>query len=267
MNRHFFKFLSLLLFATFAHLALAEKLTIAAAAQLKFAMDEVVTRFNQAHPDHQVIVVYGASGKLLAQIQQGAPYDLYFSADMDHPRELYDKGFAASEVILYAYGRIVVWIGIPDSAPLTLTDLTNPAIKRIAVANPKHAPYGQRAEEALRAAGVLDQVQAKLVFGENIAHAVQFVQTGNAQAGIIALALVKSPQLAKSGQAWLIPEEMHQPLAQGFIITKRAQHRQLAMTFAEFMKSDTAVSILHAYGYVLPVDDQSCAKGDQAMCP
>ena len=123
----------------------AEKITIAAAADLKFALDEVVVLFKQANPADQVETIYGSSGKFHTQIQQGAPFDLYFSADITYPRALKDEGLAASEVQPYAVGRIVLWSPSRNAAKMTLNDLGNPAIRKIAIANPKHAPYGKRA--------------------------------------------------------------------------------------------------------------------------
>ncbi len=240
---------STLLFSLAAH---AEKLTIAAAADLKFAMDEIVSAFKQAHPDDQIDVIYGSSGKFHTQIQQGAPYDLYFSADIAFPRALAAKGHAAFEVEPYAFGRIVLWSASLDAGQMTLESLTDPAITRIAIANPKHAPYGKRAEEALRSAGLWDKVEPKLVYGENIAHAAQFVQTGNAQIGIIALALVLNPELADKGGYWLIPNDLHAPLEQGYIITERAAGNALAKSFAESMSGPEARRIMTHYGFVLP---------------
>jgi molybdate transport system substrate-binding protein len=238
-----------LFFAASAH---AEKVTVAAAADLKFAMDEIVAAFKQAHPADQVQVVYGSSGKFHAQIQQGAPYDLYFSADIAFPRELVKAGLAASEVKPYALGRIVLWSASLDASKMTLANLTDPEISRIAIANPKHAPYGKRAEEALRASSLWRKVEPKLVYGESIAHAAQFVQTGNAQVGIIALALALSPELASKGGYRLIPDKLHAPLEQGFIVTKRADRNALAKRFADYMESSPVRAVMTKYGFVLP---------------
>jgi len=238
-----------LLIATAAH---AEKVTVAAAADLKFAMDEIVTTFKTAHPTDQVEVIYGSSGKFHTQIQQGAPYDLYFSADIAFPRELAKAGFAASEVKPYAFGRIVLWSANMDASKMTLTSLLDPKIARIAIANPKHAPYGKRAVEALRASGLWEKVEPKLVYGENIAHTAQFVQTGNAQVGIIALALAVNPELTSKGGYWLIPDKLHEPLEQGFIVTKRAVGNALAKRFADYMGSQPARAVMTKYGFVLP---------------
>ena len=230
----------------------AEQITIAAAADLKFALDEIVTAFRQTEPKAVIEVIYGSSGKFHAQIQNGAPYDLYFSADIAYPQALHKAGLAASEVIPYAFGRIVLWSQRHDATQLTLSRLDSPEIKRIAIANPRHAPYGKRAVEALQAAGVWAKAEAKLVYGENIAHAAQFVQTGNAEVGIIALALALSPELAKQGSYWLIPDTLHAPLEQGFIITKRAAGNALAKRFADHMRAPAARAVMTRYGFTLP---------------
>lgn len=232
----------------------AGKLTVAAAADLKFAMDEIVSAFKVISPSDKVDIVYGSSGKFQTQIQQGAPYDLYFSADIAYPLALAKAGFAASEVKPYAVGRIVLWSASLDASKLTLASLTDPKITRIAIANPIHAPYGKRAEEALRASGVWDRIEPRLVYGENIAQTAQYVQTGNAQVGIIALALAVSPELASKGGYWLIPDTLHTPLTQGFVITKRAEGNPAAGRFADFMNSKAARTVLDKYGFTLPTE-------------
>lgn len=236
----------------FSGSAQAEALRIAAAADLKFAMDEIVVSYGKSNPDDGVEIIYGSSGKFHTQIQQGAPYDLFFSADITYPRELAAKGLAASAVKPYAVGRIVLWSNRRDARGMTLSQLTGPDITRIAIANPRHAPYGKRAEEALRATGVWEKIEPKLVYGENIAQTAQFVQTGNAQVGIIALSLALSPELSGQGGYSLIPETLHQPLEQGFVITRRAAGNPLAQRFADYMGSKAARAILNRYGFRLP---------------
>lgn len=231
----------------------AQQLTIAAAADLKFALADIVSAFKQDNTNANITVVYGSSGKFQTQIQQGAPYDLYFSADISFPRALAEKGYAASAVMPYAVGRIVLWSARIDVSKMTLASLSQDQFRRIAIANPRHAPYGQRAMEALQAVGVLSAVESKLVYGENIAHAAHFVQTGNAQVGIIALALVLNPELANRGSYVLIPEHLHAPLEQGFIITKRAANNDLAQRFADYMSHPEVRRIMTAYGFTLPV--------------
>lgn len=229
-----------------------EKITIAAAADLKFALDEIVVLFKSTHPVAQIETIYGSSGKFSTQIQQGAPYDLYFSADIAYPRALKAEGLGASEVQVYGVGRIVLWSQSRDAGKMTLADLTDPSIRKIAIANPEHAPYGKRAEEALKAAGLWEEVRAKLVYGENIAQTAQYAQSGNAQVGIIALSLALGPELARQGSYALIPDKLHQPLEQGFIITKRAADNSLAREFSHFMASKEARTIMRHYGFALP---------------
>ena len=230
----------------------AEQIRVAAAADLKFALDEIAASFKQANPTDEVDIIYGSSGKFFTQIQQGAPYDLYFSADIAFPRDLAQAGYAATEVRPYAVGRIVLWSADRDASRMQLADLTDPTITRIAIANPRHAPYGQRAEEALRAVGLWEQLGPKLVFGENVAQTAQFVQSGNAQVGIIALSLALSPTLVTMGGYGPIPDHLHQPLEQGYIITKRAADKALARRFADHMGSATARAVMTRYGFVLP---------------
>lgn len=241
----------LLLISISAH---AEKITIAAAADLKFAMDEIVTAFKSQNPGQEVAVTYGSSGQFNTQIQQGAPYDLYFSADINFPHALAKAGLISGEVEPYAIGRIVLWSAILDASKMTLETLKATEITRIAIANPKHAPYGKRAEEALRATNLWDKVEPKLVFGENIAQTAQFVQTGNAQIGIIALSLALNPELASKGKYWLIPDNLHAPLEQGFVITKRAEGNKLAQVFSDYISSKPARAIMVKYGFALPSD-------------
>ena len=233
-------------------LARGAELHLAAAADLKYALDDIVASYNKEHPGDRVMVTYGSSGKFFTQIQQGAPYDLYFSADISYPRELQKAGLAASEVRTYAFGRLVIWSSAIDATRMTLASLADPRITRIAMANPKHAPYGKRAEEAFRALKLWDNLQPKLVYGENIAQTAQFVQSGNAQVGIIALSLAVNPELAKKGGYAPIPEHLHQPLEQGYVITRRGGDNPLAKKFAAYFSAKKAQSVLTRYGFILP---------------
>ena len=240
----------------------AEKITIAAAADLKFAMDEITASFKAANPGDEVEVIYGSSGKFNSQIRQGAPYDLFFSADIAFPRDLAKAGLAASEVKPYALGRIVLWSSTHDATRMTLASLADPKIVRVAIANPKHAPYGRRAEEALRASGLWEKIEPKLVFGENVAQTAQFVLTGNAQVGIVALSLALASELSSKGGHWLVPSELHEPLEQGFIITKRAEANPLARRFADHMGTGPARALMVRYGFVLPGESTSKVAND-----
>jgi len=233
----------------------ANHLTIAAASDLKFAMAEIVEAFGHDNPAARLDVSYGSSGKFRTQIEQGAPYDMYFAADIAYPRALADKGLAASAVMGYAVGRIVLWSGNLDATAMTMASLADPKIRHIAIANPRHAPYGKRAAEALRASGMWDKVEPKLVYGENIAHAAQLVETGNAEVGLIALSLAVNPVLLAQGGYWLIPADLHQPLEQGYIITRHGAENELARRFAEYLRTAAARAVMIRYGFVLPGEE------------
>lgn len=237
-------------FATATHAA--DKITIAAAADLRFAMDEIIKQFRITQPADSIEVTYGSSGKFFTQIQQGAPYDLFFSADIGYPRELEKSGLAGGPATPYATGRIVLWSPSRDASRMTLKDLADPSIRKIAIANPQHAPYGKRAAEALKALSLWEAVSAKAVYGENISQTAQFVQTGNAEVGIIALSLAINPALAEKGTYYLIPDNLHQPLEQGFVILKRAGDKELAKRFAAHMGKPEARAVMKRYGFMLP---------------
>lgn len=236
--------------AVSATTARADSLTIVAASDLKFAMAELVEQYRLQHPGDDIRVIYGSSGKFATQIRNGAPFDMYFSADVEYPRMLEADGLTASPTRLYARGRIVVWTRGP--APLTIGDLRDESVRRIAIANHRHAPYGVRAMEALQSVGLWEHLQPRLVYGENIAHAAQFVKSGAAEAGIVALALVKSPQLAKQGHWTLVPAELHMPLDQGYVTLKRAAGNAVAARFDAYVAGPAARAVLDRYGFELP---------------
>ena len=243
----------LLLIATVTQTtAHAATLTIAAAADLKFAMADIIQGFKHAHPDATINTVYGSSGNFYTQITQGAPYDVFFSADVRYPKRLEQAGKTASPVEPYAFGRLVLWSNSIDASKMTLASLTNPAIQHIAIANPKLAPYGQRAVEALHAAGVWSQVAPKLVYGENISQTTEFVQSGNAQVGLIALSLAMSPKLASQGKYWLIPDTLHSPMEQAYVLTDHAKGNPLAQQFVTYLASPAGQAIFVKYGFTLP---------------
>lgn len=237
---------------SFGNVAYGEKLTIAAASSLKFALDKVVESFNREHSPNSISVVYGSSGKLFAQIRESAPFDAFLSADMTYLSELESKGMAASHAKVFALGRLALWSAARDASQMTLASLTSSNIARIAVANPKLAPYGARAEEALRAANVFDAVQRKLVYGLDVAQAVQYVQAGNADVGIVAHSLLKSPELRLKQNHFLIPQELHRPLEMGILITKRASASNLAGSFVEYMLSKNVQETLKEFGFSSP---------------
>lgn len=243
--------LSTFALAALACTANADKLTVAAASDLKFALTDIRVAWMKKHPGNSIDLIFGSSGNFTTQIRNGAPYDVFFSADIAFPKQLEAEGFAASRVVPYAVGRIVVWQARPGKAP-TLADLASPEFKRVAIANPNHAPYGMRAVEALKSAKVWDKVEPKLALGENIAQTAQFVESGAADAGIVALSLVTSPALAGKGAYTLIDATLHAPLQQAFIVARHGKDNPLARAFTEFSRSPEAVAILRRYGFTLP---------------
>lgn len=241
--------LTLMLLTTALHAG--EPVRIAAASDLRYALDDIVNLYREVRPDTAIEVIYGSSGKMTTQIINGAPYDIFFSADIAFPQQLKDKGLTTTEPVVYAIGRIVIWSNTLNAASLTLEDLTSDAITRVAIAQPAHAPYGLRAKEAMQSTGVWDAVQSKLVFGENIAHAAQMAESGAAQVGIIALSLARFPELARHDH-YLIDNALHNPLTQGYVVTRRGGNKSEALAFAGFMATDKVHDIMTRYGFVIP---------------
>ncbi len=232
--------------------ALAKPMIIAAASDLKYAMDEIIVAFKSTRSEAEVDVVYGSSGKLRTQIEYGAPFDLYFSADISYPEYLHIKGFASSEVMPYALGRLVLWSNKVNVKELSMQALAQPQYSRIAIANPKHAPYGIRAKQVIENLGLWPSLAPKLIYAESVSHAAQYVQTQHADVGLIALSLVLNEALTNEFGYQLISAELHEPLEQGFIITKYGSQNGLAKTFAQFVQSDEAKNILAQYGFTIP---------------
>lgn len=233
--------------------AWAGEATIVAASDLKFAMNEIVKAYEKANPQDKLKVIYGSSGKFFTQIENDAPYDVFFSADVSFPEKLKASGKAVGEPKLYALGRIVLWSTKYDASQLTLSDVTTDKIKKFATASPEHAPYGMRAKEALEASGLWDAAKSKIVNGENISHTAQMVESGAADAGIIALSLALAPTLkAKAPNYVMIDDKLHKPLEQAYIVTKRAENNQTAKAFAQYMEHPETRKIMDAYGFTMP---------------
>jgi len=228
---------------------------VAAAADLKFALDEVADLVATEHPEIEVSPVYGSSGTFLQQIENGAPFDLYLSADLSYPRALVDTGMAAEEDLFpYAVGRLVLWV--PDGSPVDpesgLEVLTDPALRRVSIASPEHAPYGQAAVAALKAEDVYDEVRPKLVMGENVAQAAEFVQSGNADAGIVAKSLVLADPLRGVGRWYELPLGLYPRLDQGGLVLGDTDDVEAARTVRDVLLSEPGAEILARYGFSLP---------------
>jgi molybdate transport system substrate-binding protein len=228
---------------------------IAAAADLKFALTEIAERF-AADTGRQVKMSFGSSGNFARQIEQGAPFQLFLSADEAYVVRLAGQGLTVDDGTLYAIGRIVIFAptGSPVRADAKLEDLSaalaDGRLKRLAIANPDHAPYGRAAREALERAGLWQQAVPRLVLGENASQAAQFATSGSAQAGIIPYSLALAPAVSARGTYALLPEDWHRPLRQRMVLLKGAG--ETAHRFRDFLREPEARKIFERYGFVLP---------------
>ncbi|DAB40076.1 MAG TPA: molybdate ABC transporter substrate-binding protein [Sulfurovum sp. UBA12169] len=230
----------------------ADKITVFAASDLKFALDGIKNLFLVQNPKDQIEIIYGSSGKGMRQIENGAPYHLFFSANMDFVEQLYAKGDVATKPKLYAVGRIVIWSKHKNFQPeLGFENLQASWAQKIAIANPTHAPYGEKAKQAMQKAGIYDDIKSKLVMGENISQTAGFIANGAADAGIIALSLACAPAIANSDHNayYLIDDRLHDPLTQGYGITKAGSSLPLARKFYDFMETKEAIESMKKYGF------------------
>jgi molybdate transport system substrate-binding protein len=230
-------------------------ITIAAAADLSSALQQVAANYEK-RSGVDVKLSFGASGALTQQIQNGAPFDLFFSADSEYPRQLIAGGLAdASTLYRYAVGRLVLWA--PKDSPLEIerqgmSVLLDPSVKKIAIANPQHAPYGRAAVAVLKYYGFYEKVSDRLVLGENVSQAAQFAESGNAQVGFVALAHAMAPAMQGKGKYWVVPADAYPPLDQSVVAILHSAHRQEALAFLQYLKTDEAVAVLQRYGFSLP---------------
>ncbi len=219
---------------------------------MQYALKEIADLYQKKHPEDKIELIFGSSGKGVSQIKAGAPYHIFFSADMKYAEELYEKGYLVTKPKPYAVGRLVVWVrkdsGLdPSKFPQILFE-----VKKIALANWEHAPYGRAAKEALEKYGVFDRVKDKLVLGENISQTASFVYSGAAEVGFIALSLALSENMKKAGTYWLIPEDKHSPIIQGYGITKAGENLKGVKRFYEFIGSPKAREVFKKYGFLPP---------------
>ena len=229
-------------------------ITVAAASDLTYAAGEIVSDFEK-ETGCEVHLIMGSSGNFLTQIENGAPFDLFFSADVAYPKKLEGEGLAApGSTYIYAIGKIVLWTRKDSSVDLSkgLEGLRDPSVRKISIANPEHAPYGRAAEEALRRSGVYDAVKDKLVLGENISQAAQFVESGNADEGIVALSLAASPAMKEEGRYEAIPENLYTPIEQSAVVLRAASHPKAARQFLDYIKMPATAALLERYGFALP---------------
>lgn len=229
-------------------------LRIAAASDLQAVFPVLVSRFER-ETHHKVDVSFGSSGNFLAQIQNGAPFDVFFSADISYPRQLESSRLTVSGTLIeYARGRIVLWGRNDANLDLShgLTILTEPRVRRVAIANPEHAPYGRAAVAALQHEQLYDTVRSKLVLGENISQAAQFVQSGNADAGLIALSLALAPAMRAVGGYVEISESLHPPIEQAAVVLSASRQPEVARQFLTFLRRSDNQQTLKDAGFMPP---------------
>lgn len=231
------------------------EINVAAAADLSAALEEVASSYEK-RTGVKVKLSFGASGALTQQIQNGAPFDVFFSADMDYPKQLIAGSLAdAATLYRYAVGQLVLWV--PKDSPLDIEHkgmdvLLDPSVKKISIANPQHAPYGRAAVAALQHYGLYPKVSDRIVLGENVSQAAQFVESGNAQAGFVALAHAQAPAMQGKGKYWVVPAEAYPQLDQGVVLISRSVHERDAAAFLEFVKTEEVAVLLQRYGFISP---------------
>lgn len=240
-------FLLLLFLSPAAAFGKERAFTLAAASDLSYALKEIAAGYEK-DTGVRPVVSFGSTGLLARQIAEGAPFDVFLAADLRYMEKLRDLESVDRETVeVYARGRIVVAVR-EGAGPPSIKDLAGPGIKKIAIANPAHAPYGRAAEEALRSAGVWEVVKPKLVFGENIRQALQFVESGNAEAGVIALSIAGAPGISHAP----IEESFHRPISQSLGVVSASPNKKEAARFIEYLKGPKGSAILKKYGFALP---------------
>jgi molybdate transport system substrate-binding protein len=243
--------------------ATAQEITVAAAADMSAALPQLVDTYTKK-TGQAVKLSFGSSGNLTNQIRNGAPFDVFFSADEQYPQQLISEELAVQETLYrYAVGRLVLWV--PNDSPLDLTKLgikalLDPSVKKLSIANPTTAPYGRAADAALHHYGIYDRVSSRLVLGENVSQAAQFVESGNAQAGLIALSHALAPALKLKGRYWTLPLDAYPTLNQAAVVLSRSKQQPAARKFLEFVRSTEATSLLTSYGFSLPEEKQSSGE-------
>jgi molybdate transport system substrate-binding protein len=234
-------------------LIFAADINVAAAADLKFALAEIAKAYEATNKDDKVKVTFGASGKLTTQITEGAPFDLFFAANIEYPEKLKAAGMTVGEIKPYAIGRLVMLTKKGSQIDLKngLQILTSDKIRKIAIANPEVAPYGKAAVEALKSAGIYEKVESKIVKGENVQQAATFGITGAADVAIVAHSLALQPTIANEVNTYLIDGKLHKKMVQAYVGTKRGGDNPSAKKFLEFFESKNGDAILKKYGFTL----------------
>jgi molybdate transport system substrate-binding protein len=241
----------------FTGLAVAQDIVVAAAADMSAVLPRLAESYTKK-TGQAVKLSFGSSGNLTNQIRNGAPFDLFFSADEQYPQQLIAEGLASKDTLYrYAVGRLVLWVpgdSALDLSKLGIQALLDLSVKKISMANPAIAPYGRAAEAALRHFGIYDQVSSRLVLGENVSQAAQFVESGNAQAGLIALSHALAPAMKDKGRYWKVPLDAYPTLNQAAVVLSRSKQQDAARKFLEYLRNPEVTSLLTGYGFSLPAE-------------
>lgn len=229
--------------------ARADEVKVAVAANFTAAIKKITPLF-EAKTGHTLVASFGATGQLHAQISNGAPFDVLLAADDVHPPKIIEEGLGVpGSNFVYAIGKLALWSSDPKTVDNEGKVLSTGSFDKLAIANPKTAPYGQAAVETLQALGLYDKLSGKFVTGENIAQAQQFVASGNAQLGFVALAQVLALPAEQRGSSWIVPEKLHQPIVQQAVLLKVGENNKAAQEFLVFLKSPAAIDVIRALGY------------------
>lgn len=227
----------------------AQTVKVAAAANLRTVFDDLKSAYLKANPKTNVSVNFGSSGTLLQQILNGAEFDVFMAADSSFPAKLKDQGAASGEAKVYALGKLVLWSNTLDVSK-GLVILTDPSVKRIAVAKPDLAPYGDRAVACLKQAGLFEKVKDKIIYADNISQTAQFAQTGNAEVAFLAMSLTMTPDM--KGSVYVIDPKMYKPVEQSMVLVKGWKVNPEASKFMKFVLGADCKPIFEKYGYIVP---------------
>jgi molybdate transport system substrate-binding protein len=242
-------YILLSMFSLFA--AAAGTVKVAAAANLRFVLEEVKVQFEKKYPGSSVEITFGSSGTLAQQIMHGAPFDVFLAADVEFPQKLADAGLAAGPVKTYVYGRVAMFSTTVDVTK-GLNAVLLPSVKKIAVADPKKAPYGENSVAMLKKKGLYDKIASKIVWGENISQAAQFAFSGNAEIGFIAYSLALAPDMQGKGKVYALPANVCPPIQQAYVLLKPAASNLVAKSFMSYLVSKKCDKLWLKYGYGLP---------------
>jgi molybdate transport system substrate-binding protein len=240
-----------LLFALTMGSAIAQKVNVAAAANLRYVLEEIKTAYLKSYPKSIVNLTFGSSGTLVQQISNGASFDFFMAADNEFPLKLKDKGLTVGPMTTYAFGKLALYSTTLDVSKMGLDVLKDASVKRIAVANPETAPYGERSVALIKSLGWQETLKPKLVLAENISAAAQYAFTGNVEVGFVALSLTLAPEMAGKGFCYVVPENRYKPIEQSCILIKRSVLNTEAIRFRAFVLSKTVKPLWEKYGYTI----------------